>query len=168
MNKDQVLIAEKYQQILLEAKFCGKCGAPVVGNQTNTTDQKVNQIMSNVRQAVNNVPQNQQPVQQATAAVNQAQQHVNTLQQIKNEFDQLTKAQDEYMAKVKSLSNDAKVKEDAVMKQMTMNEITPQVAMAELQKIQGEYKAQLAELEKTKPNIEGMRNKANTALQPEK
>ena len=167
MNKDQKLLAEKYQQILLEAKFCGKCGAPlatpdskfcgkcgapVSGGQVNTTGQKVNQVMSNVRQAVNNIPQNKQPVQQATAATNQAQQQVNSLQQIKNQFDQLVKAQDQYLEKLKALDNSIKVKEDALMKQMSMNEITPQTAMAEFQKLQSEYKAQLAELEKTKPN----------------
>jgi hypothetical protein len=88
MNKDQKLLAEKYQQILLEAKFCGKCGAPLTGPTSkfcgkcgapvvqrpgNNTDQAINQTMSNVRQAVNTVGQKQQQQGQ------QAQQQIGNL-----------------------------------------------------------------------------------------
>lgn len=93
MNKDQKLIAEKYEQILLEAKFCGKCGAPlasptakfctkcgtpVAQKPTNSTDQAINQTMSNVRQAVNTVGQKQQ--QQSQQAQQQISNQVSNFQ----------------------------------------------------------------------------------------
>ena len=112
MNKDQKLLAEKYNQILLEAKFCGKCGAPlaspaakfctkcgtpVAQKPTNSPDQAINQTMSNVRQAVNAVGQKQQQQsQQAQQQIgNQVSNFQNQVQSMVNTNNQQRQAADQ-------------------------------------------------------------------------